>query len=136
MPTTKSHILSILILLTGCSTPKHINETTLKMTPYVPPANHPTSLELIDFQNLTITFQPPVLPYDSYAKASGIQGTVLVDFAIKEDGTVYSAKAISGPVELYTYCENFVKGFQYKPFPSLQNSKQVRSIFTCVMRLR
>jgi protein TonB len=62
---------------------------------------------------VALSQSPP--PYPETAKASGVQGTVIVKYAVAADGSVSLAKAVRGPSELRSICEETVKSWRFKP---------------------
>lgn len=94
------------------------------------------ALEFVEFKNLKLISQSPPSRYPSEAKARGIQGTVVVDFAINESGNVYSAKAITGPPELFAASEQNALGMRFHPYTREGTPVKVHSHLTNVWKLR
>ncbi len=53
--------------------------------------------------------------YPSSAKASGIEGVVVVKYVVTERGEVTDVKVIKGPPELHDVCIASVKGWRFEP---------------------
>jgi protein TonB len=53
--------------------------------------------------------------WDPAAKASGIEGVVIVRYVIGEDGSVRDVKALKGPAELQPACIALVKTYRFQP---------------------
>jgi protein TonB len=68
-------------------------------------------------ENVTppVSVSQPAPAYPAAAKAAGIEGTVIVKYAVGTDGSVTVAKAVRGPAELRAACEATVKSWRFKP---------------------
>lgn len=53
--------------------------------------------------------------YPADAKASGLEGTVVVRYVVDERGEVAEVRALKGPPELYAVCVAAVKAMRFKP---------------------
>jgi TonB family protein len=54
--------------------------------------------------------------YPAIAKAAGVQGTVVIQATIAEDGTIQDLKVISGPPMLQAAAMDAVRTWRYKPY--------------------
>jgi len=68
-----------------------------------------------DFSQIRVIHQPPAPPYPPEAKAAGIQGTVVVELTVDTYGIPYSAKALTGPVELRPTAEAYALKWKFSP---------------------
>jgi len=68
-----------------------------------------------DLSAMRISYQPPAPPYPPLAKAARIQGTVIVEIVVDPQGTVVSARAMEGPVELRQVAEDYALLWRYEP---------------------
>ena len=68
-------------------------------------------------ENVTppVSLSQPAPAYPAAAKAAGVEGTVIVKYAVGADGSVTVAKAVRGPQELRAACEAAVKSWRFKP---------------------
>ncbi|HEU5076492.1 MAG TPA: TonB family protein [Polyangiaceae bacterium] len=68
-------------------------------------------------ENVTppVSVSQPAPAYPAAAKAAGVEGTVIVKYAVGTDGAVTVAKAVRGPAELRAACEATVKSWRFKP---------------------
>lgn len=74
-----------------------------------------------------IRYLQRTMRYPPEAKDNEIQGVVVVEFKVDEEGNVKDVKAISGPVELYEEAERVIrKSGQW--IPAIQNGRKVKSI--------
>ena len=64
-------------------------------------------------------------PYSASAKRKGIEGTVVVQFDVLEDGTCSNVKIMSGPPELHETVLKAIRSWRFKP--ALRDGKPVRS---------
>jgi protein TonB len=81
-----------------------------------PPKAKPTGPIRVT-ENVTppVSLSQPAPSYPAAAKAAGIEGTVIVKYAVGADGSVTVAKAVRGPAELRAACEATVKSWRFKP---------------------
>ncbi|WP_126973089.1 energy transducer TonB [Gynurincola endophyticus] len=74
-----------------------------------------------------IRYLQRTMRYPPEAMDNEIQGVVVVEFKVDEEGNVKDVKAISGPVELYEEAERVIrKSGQWTP--AIQNGRKVKSI--------
>ena len=125
-------LITGLSLLLGCSTPA----VGPAETPRLRKSNHPQNLEFVEFHQLKLISQQRPQGYPIEAKKGGIQGTVVVDMAIDETGTVYSALAISGPIELREVSEQNAFTFKFRPYAPAGVPIRIHSHLTNVWELR
>jgi len=86
-----------------------------------PTTQLPEALHLAHFERGPIKLVRPVYP-DS-AKKQGIQGTVVLDIKIREDGTVSDVAVVRGPEALIGVAIEAVRQWQYRPY--ILNGKAV-----------
>ena len=126
--------VSLLMLPLACKSPP-ITPREPSSGAESPQATHPSDVKFVKFQKLSVIFSSPVGPYPPGAKREGIQGEVVIDFAIDETGHVSSAKAISGPIALYSVSESMAKHYIFKPYSPDGTPIKVHSFFHFVWRL-
>jgi protein TonB len=78
----------------------------------------------------------PQPEYPSSAKSAGISGTVVVKFVVTEAGLPTQVKAIKGPEELRSSCEQAVLGSKFKPASLQGKPVSVYRMRNCVFRLK
>jgi protein TonB len=78
-----------------------------------PRANKP--LRLTKDMTPPVPVSQPGPGYPSSAKDAGIEGTVVVQFVVTENGGVSNVRAVRGPSELRGVCEAAVRGWRFKP---------------------
>ncbi|WP_420843198.1 energy transducer TonB [Geothrix oryzisoli] len=67
------------------------------------------------FSQVVVRFQPPAPLYPEGAKATHIQGTVVVELIIDPDGIPSRATTLSGPVELAPTSESYAMTWRFAP---------------------
>ncbi len=88
--------------------------------------------------NPPIEIQRGVTAYPAAAKASGIEGVVVVKFVVSVSGEPTDIQAVSGPEELREACETKVRGSKYQPATSKATGLAVAVIKNtrCVFQLK
>jgi protein TonB len=74
-----------------------------------------SSIADFNFTQVKVIFQPPPPPYPETAKQKRVAGTVVVEIVVNPNGDVQTAKALSGPQELYEYAENWAIRWKFSP---------------------
>ena len=74
----------------------------------------PTPVEL-SFDQVKVKHRPDPPPYPPEAKATKVQGTVIVETTIDTQGKVSVAKALSGPEELQAHAVAYARGWEFEP---------------------
>lgn len=69
----------------------------------------------IEFSELTVKYQPPPPPYPLLAKLAKIQGIVIVEIIIGQDGIPIRAVTIEGPAQLRTTAEKYAMQWKFNP---------------------
>jgi TonB family protein len=80
---------------------------------------HTTSTAVIaDVQSsdVRVTFQPKPPPYPAMAQKAKIGGRVTVEMIIGTDGSVQSARALSGPAVLHQHAVEWAKKWKFAPY--------------------
>jgi len=119
----------------GCAAPTSQPVGLSRQLQSVPPGQS-DGIEFVDLKQLHVIAQLPPPRYSPEARAAGIQGTVIVELLVDETGKVASAKAVSGPVELWSMAEQTAKNFTFMPYSPVGTPRKVRSRLTCVYNLR
>ena len=86
------------------------------------------------FSAMKVRLQPPPPAYPADAKKRHIQGTVLVDLVVDENGIPVRAKAIQGPEALRGKAVAYALGWRFEP--AQRNGKPVSSRFHLTMPFR
>lgn len=68
-----------------------------------------------DFEKMRIRYQPPEPPYPPMAKITRIQGRVIVELVVDEQGLPILARAIEGPAQLRATAEGYAMAWQFEP---------------------
>lgn len=92
-------------------------ESAAPAAPPPPPPKPKPSGPIRVTENVTppVSVSQPAPAYPAAAKAAGIEGTVIVKYAVGTDGSVTVAKAVRGPAELRAACEATVRSWRFKP---------------------
>jgi TonB family protein len=79
---------------------------------------------------------PSAPPYPSQARVSRVQGDVVLEVTINEEGKPINVRAIDGPKELIPTAENYLAQFRF--FPVIENGRPIKKsfLFTMPFRLR
>jgi TonB family protein len=75
----------------------------------------PFKAQDFDFAKMRVQNQPPPPPYPPSAKIARIQGTVVVELIIDEQGLPILAHAIEGPPQLRATAESYAMAWQFEP---------------------
>lgn len=90
----------------------------------------------VDFSQVKVRYQPPVLQYPPLAKMAKIQGTVVVEITIKPDGTPNEAVAKEGPIQLRAAAEKYAMEWKFEPQKENGIAQYSRFRLNIVFRLR
>lgn len=90
----------------------------------------------VDFSQVKVRYQPPVLQYPPLAKMAKIQGTVVVEITIKPDGTPNEAVAKEGPIQLRAAAEKYAMEWKFEPQRENGVAQYSRFRLNIVFRLR
>ena len=90
----------------------------------------------MNFSQIKIKHQPAPPDYPADAKASHIQGTVVVIVTIDAEGKVISAVADSGPEQLQSCAVEYAKAWEFKPAKVKGKPVTARFKLTMPFRLR
>lgn len=118
------------VALLAQTTPPKKAKTPKAATPKV----DATGVADFDFTRIKVKFRPPTPPYPTEAKAQKIQGTVVVELTIDQEGKPLSAKAISGPEALKAAAEAFAQDWRFEP--ARLNGKPTQARFKLTMPFR
>jgi len=78
----------------------------------------------------------PIRPvYPAFAKAAGVQGTVVVEAVISKAGRIESMHAVSGPILLQRAAMDAVAEARYRPYLLNGEATEVRATVTVVFQL-
>ncbi|WP_257309039.1 TonB family protein [Geothrix fuzhouensis] len=110
--------------------------TTLSATDAPKPAPAASDPVEMDFKQIRVKHQPEAPAYPPDAKAARIQGIVVVVLVIDTKGKVTSAKAISGPPELYACAVDYAKAWEFEPAKVKGKPVPARFKLTMPFRLR
>jgi bla regulator protein blaR1 len=95
------------------------------------PSTAPSPIVEVAFSQIKVRNQPPAPSYPADAKIKGIQGTVVVEVLIDEQGGVTKVEAVSGPEELRPTAETYAGTWTFEP--CLVNGRPVKARFPLVM---
>ncbi len=87
----------------------------------------------VDFTRVKVRTQPPAPPYPEEAKAKMIQGTVVVELTLDEQGVPVAAKAVEGPEALRATAEAYALAWRFEP---VQKKGKVSFRLTMPFKLR
>jgi protein TonB len=110
---------------------------TTASTPHVVPVptapSGPISVSEGVFAGYLVT---PIQPqYPAIARASGVQGTVIIQAIISKSGTIESAHVVSGPVLLQGSALQAVRNARYHPYLLNHQPTEVETTFSINFRL-
>jgi len=127
---------SCLLIYFGCNHPIPAPSKGTDRTPTAASTStHPGAADF-DFSQIRVIHQPPAPPYPSEAKASGIQGSVVVELTVDTHGIPTSAKALSGPIELRHTAEAYALKWKFSPVILNGVPQYARFKLTMPFRLR
>ena len=109
---------------------------TLRASEPNPSAPNQNEAVEMDFSQIRVKRQPEAPAYPPDAKAQRIQGTVVVVLTIDPEGTVTSAKALSGPPELQACAVDYAKAWVFEPAKVKGKPVPARFKLTMPFRLR
>jgi TonB family protein len=89
-----------------------------------------------DFSRIKVAYQPPAPAYPPVAKANRIQGTVVVEIIVDEQGLPVGVKALSGPEELQGAAMAYAEDWRFEPFKIKGKPAKARFKLTMPFRLR
>ena len=75
----------------------------------------PLKAQDFNFAQIEVKHQPPPPPYPTLAKLARIQGTVVVELTIDEQGLPIMAHAIDGPPQLRATAEGYALAWLFEP---------------------
>lgn len=106
--------------------------------PPAPPDSAETKTESgpqdFDFSKIKVTHRPPPPAYPADAKRQMIQGTVVVELTVDEEGVPVSAQALEGPPQLAPTAVEYAKAWRFEP--AKVNGKAVKARFKLTMPFR
>lgn len=104
-----------------------------------PPPRAPSAPVRVNAEtNPPVEIRAGLTSYPAAAKASGIEGVVVVKFVVATSGEPTDIQAVSGPVELQGACEEKVRGSKYQPATSKATGLAIAVIKNtrCVFQLK
>lgn len=84
-----------------------------------------------DFSQIKIKHQPPAPPYPAWAKRKRVQGTVVIEIVVGEDGCPLLGLVHSGPPELLLAALGYALEWKFEP--AVLNGQAVKSMFRLTM---
>jgi len=99
-------------------------------------AKTPTGLTEVDFAQIEIAHKPPAPAYPVEAKALGIQGTVVVQLTVDEQGVPISTEALEGPPQLHPTAITYAQSWRFEPVRVSGKAVKARFKLTMPFRLR
>jgi len=70
----------------------------------------------ISSSDVQVTYQPPKPQYPPMAQKAKISGTVVLELTIGTDGSVHTARALSGPAVFHQYAVDWAKKWRFTPY--------------------
>jgi len=89
-----------------------------------------------DFSKIKVALQPPAPAYPAEAKAQRIQGTVVVELTVDEQGVPVGVKALSGPEELRATAMGYAEQWRFQPHQVNGKPTKARFKLTMPFKLR
>lgn len=100
----------------------------------VPSQRASDKVETFDFSQIKVTHQPPAPAYPAEAKALRIQGTVVVQLTVDEQGVPVTAEALEGPPQLHPTAIAYAQSWRFEPVRV--DGKAVKAQFKLTMPFR
>ena len=94
----------------------------------------PETKVITSSEPLKVRFQPPAPAYPPDAKRKGIQGPVVVELVVDENGIPVRARALNGPQALRGTAVTYALGWRFEP--ALHGGKPVATQFKLAMPFR
>jgi protein TonB len=88
--------------------------------------SHTNVIEDIDSTNVKELYRPPMPDYPALARKAKVSGRVVVELVIGTDGSVQSAKALSGQKLLHQHAMDWAKTWKFTPYVSDGHAKIAR----------
>ncbi|MCE1229362.1 MAG: M56 family metallopeptidase [Firmicutes bacterium] len=116
-----------------------VAQTAAKKTKPAAKPSSPTKAEAgqpvtVDYSQVKVRHQPPAPAYPPKAKEARIQGTVVVEVLIDEEGVPLDVKAIEGPEELRATAVDYANQWRFEP--AKIKGKTVKTKFKLTMPFR
>jgi TonB family protein len=105
-------IFIVLQFLMACTSPEAIHNRSNAGPTSAMARNQPAFAE---FTQVKVKSKPQFPEYPSEARASGVEGIVVVEITVDVDGTPIKAQAIKGPMELRFASERYCMAWVFEP---------------------
>jgi len=104
--------------------------------PQAPSHRASDKVENFDFSHIKITHRPSAPAYPAEAKAQGIQGTVVVQLTVDEQGVPVTVEALEGPPQLHPTAIAYAQSWRFEPVQVDGKAVKARFKLTMPFRLR
>lgn len=99
-----------------------------------PPRSAAPAIADLDFTQIKVKHQPAPPPYPASARLAKIQGTVVVQLIVDEDGVPIEAVAVEGPPQLRATATEYA--LQWRFYPAVLDGFPVKARFKLTMPYR